>query len=66
MWGGQREEFWVGEGMSFDSTCRRVAEMFPGDFATWLLGRPIAFTELSPTELSIEPIRSDSLILGDF
>jgi hypothetical protein len=24
---------------------------------------PIAFTELSPTELSIEPIRADSLIL---
>jgi predicted transposase YdaD len=30
--------------MSFDSTCRRLAEMFPADFATWLLGRPIALT----------------------
>jgi predicted transposase/invertase (TIGR01784 family) len=63
MWSGQCAEFWVGAVMSFDSTCRRLAEMFPPDFATWLLGRPIAFTELSPTELSIEPIRADSLIL---
>ncbi|WP_066426284.1 Rpn family recombination-promoting nuclease/putative transposase [Anabaena sp. 4-3] len=31
--------------------------------ATWLLGSPIKLTELSPTELSNEPIRADSLIL---
>jgi predicted transposase/invertase (TIGR01784 family) len=49
--------------MSFDSTCRRLAEMFPEDFASWLLGRRITLTELKPTELSIEPIRADSLIL---
>jgi predicted transposase/invertase (TIGR01784 family) len=49
--------------MSFDSTCRRLAEMFPEDFASWLLGRRIILTELKPTELSIEPIRADSLIL---
>jgi hypothetical protein len=47
MWRGQREEFWVGAVMSFDSTCPRLAEMFPANFAIWLLGRPIAFTELS-------------------
>ena len=49
--------------MSFDSTCRRLAEMFPEDFSSWLLGRRITLTELQPTELSIEPIRADSLIL---
>jgi predicted transposase/invertase (TIGR01784 family) len=49
--------------MSFDSTCRRLAEQFPEDFATWLMGRPIEFTVLDPTELSLEPIRADSLIL---
>jgi predicted transposase/invertase (TIGR01784 family) len=49
--------------MSFDTTCRRLAEIFPEDFASWLLGDRIALTELSPTELSIEPIRADSVML---
>jgi predicted transposase/invertase (TIGR01784 family) len=49
--------------MSFDSTCRRLAEQFPQDFASWLLGREVVFTILEPTELSLEPIRADSLIL---
>jgi predicted transposase/invertase (TIGR01784 family) len=49
--------------MSFDTTCRRLAEQFPEDFASWLLGYRVALTELSPTELSIEPIRADSVIL---
>jgi predicted transposase/invertase (TIGR01784 family) len=47
----------------FDPTCKFLAENFPADFATWLLGEPIALTKLSPTELSLEPIRADSLIL---
>jgi predicted transposase/invertase (TIGR01784 family) len=47
----------------FDPTCKFLAESFPADFATWLLGKPIVFTKLSPTELSLEPIRADSLIL---
>ncbi len=45
----------------FDPTCKFLAESFPADFATWLLGQPIALTKLSPTELSLEPIRADSL-----
>jgi predicted transposase/invertase (TIGR01784 family) len=49
--------------MSFDSTCRRLAEQFPEDFASWLLGYRVSLTELSPTELSLEPICADSLIL---
>ncbi|BDM83809.1 hypothetical protein AM10699_66700 (plasmid) [Acaryochloris marina MBIC10699] len=47
----------------FDSTCKFLAESFSTDFASWLIGEPIALTELSPTELSLEPIRADSLIL---
>ncbi len=47
----------------FDNICKFLAETFPTDFATWLLGEPIALTELSPSELSLEPIRADSLIL---
>ncbi len=47
----------------FDNTCKFLAENFPDDFATWLLGKPITLTKLSPKELSLEPIRADSLIL---
>ncbi|MBW4689687.1 MAG: Rpn family recombination-promoting nuclease/putative transposase [Komarekiella atlantica HA4396-MV6] len=47
----------------FDNTCKFIAELYSPDFATWLLGEPITLTKLSPTELSIEPIRADALIL---
>jgi predicted transposase/invertase (TIGR01784 family) len=47
----------------FDTTCKFLAESFPEDFASWLLGEPIALTQLSPSELSLEPIRADALIL---
>ncbi|MBD0388125.1 MAG: Rpn family recombination-promoting nuclease/putative transposase [Nostoc sp. C3-bin3] len=47
----------------FDNTCKFIAEMYSPDFATWLLGKPITLTKLSPTELSLEPIRADALIL---
>ncbi len=46
----------------FDSTCRFIAANFAMDMATWLLGKPINLTELKPSELSLEPIRADSLI----
>jgi predicted transposase/invertase (TIGR01784 family) len=49
--------------MSFDNTCRRLAELYPSDFASWILHRKVKYTELSPTELSTELIRADSLIL---
>ena len=47
----------------FDNTCKFLAESFSDDFATWLLGEAIALTQLSTKELSLEPIRADSLIL---
>ncbi|MEH2325366.1 MAG: Rpn family recombination-promoting nuclease/putative transposase [Nostoc sp.] len=47
----------------FDNVCRFLAESFSADFATWLLGESIALTQLSPSELSLEPIRADALIL---
>jgi predicted transposase/invertase (TIGR01784 family) len=47
----------------FDSISKFLAENFSEDYATWLLGRPVPLTKLSPTELSLEPIRADSLIL---
>lgn len=48
--------------MSYDNTCKFLAENFPADFAIWLLGEPIPLTKLKPSELSIEPIRADSVI----
>jgi predicted transposase/invertase (TIGR01784 family) len=45
-----------------DNICKYLAETFPTDFASWILGEPIAFTKLEPSELSVEPIRADSVI----
>ncbi len=47
----------------FDNLCKFLVENFSDDFATWLLGEPVTLTELSPKELSLEPIRADALIL---
>ncbi|MEH2077934.1 MAG: Rpn family recombination-promoting nuclease/putative transposase [Nostoc sp.] len=47
----------------YDDTCRFLAENFSADFASWLLGESITLTELKPSELSLEPIRADALIL---
>jgi predicted transposase/invertase (TIGR01784 family) len=47
----------------FDNVCRFLAESFSADFATWLIGEPVTLTQLSPSELSLEPIRADALIL---
>ena len=47
----------------FDSTCKFLAESFSSDFAVWLLGEATPLTQLSPSELSLEPIRADALIL---
>lgn len=47
----------------YDDTCRFLAEHFSADFASWLLGEPIGMTELKPSELSLDPIRTDALIL---
>jgi predicted transposase/invertase (TIGR01784 family) len=49
--------------MSFDNTCKFIAENFSVDIATWLLGAPIALTKLEPSELFAEPIRADAVIL---
>ncbi|GBD53356.1 Rpn family recombination-promoting nuclease/putative transposase [Microcystis aeruginosa NIES-298] len=47
----------------YDNVCKFLAENYSRDFAQWLLGEPIFFTQLSPSELSLEPIRADALIL---
>jgi predicted transposase/invertase (TIGR01784 family) len=47
----------------FDNLSKFLAQQYPQDFASWLVGKPIKLTELKPTELSLEPIRADSVIL---
>ncbi len=49
--------------MSFDNICKRLAEFYPRDFASWLLGQPVDEVEVLKTELGKEPIRADSLIM---
>jgi predicted transposase/invertase (TIGR01784 family) len=46
----------------YDNTCKFLAETFPSDLASWLLGQPLPLTKLEPSELSAEPIRADSVI----
>lgn len=47
----------------YDDTCRFLAEHFSADFASWLMGEPVTMTELQPSELFLDPIRADAMIL---
>jgi predicted transposase/invertase (TIGR01784 family) len=48
--------------MSYDNLCKLLAEKHPNSFVTWLLGEESNDTQVLKTELSIEPIRADSVI----
>ena len=48
-----------------DNLCKLLAEQNPQAFASWLLGKPLSAVrsaKILRTELSIEPVRADSLI----
>lgn len=47
--------------MSFDNLCKILAEKYPTDFARWLLMVEPREIKVLKTELSIEPIRADSV-----
>lgn len=47
----------------YDNICKFLAENYSNDFARWIFGEPKGLTTLSPTELFVEPIRADALIL---
>ncbi len=49
--------------MSFDNLCKLLSEKHPDRFATWILGQPLTAVKVLKTELSIEPIRADSITL---
>ena len=44
-----------------DNICKFLAESFSKDFASWILGEAISLTKIEPSELSVEPIRADSV-----
>jgi predicted transposase YdaD len=46
----------------YDNLCKILAETYPRDFARWLLNQEPQEIEILKTELSIEPIRADSVI----
>ncbi len=48
--------------MSFDNLCKLLAEKYPDPFATWILGEKPPIVQVLKTELSIEPIRADSVL----
>ncbi|MGF1675742.1 MAG: Rpn family recombination-promoting nuclease/putative transposase [Rivularia sp. (in: cyanobacteria)] len=48
--------------MSYDNICKLIAEKYPLEFARWLLPVEPRQIKVLKTELSIEPIRADSLI----
>lgn len=45
----------------YDNLCKILAENYPLDFARWLLNQEPQKIEILKTELSIEPIRADSV-----
>lgn len=47
--------------MSYDNVCKLLAEKYPTEFARWLLTVEPREIEVLKTELSIEPIRADSV-----
>ena len=48
--------------MSFDNVCKLLAEKYPADFVRWLTTDDARNVKVLKTELSIEPIRADSVI----
>ena len=48
--------------MSFDNVCKVLAEKYPADFARWLIEEEFTNIKVLKTELSLEPIRADSVI----
>ncbi|AFY40929.1 DUF4351 domain-containing protein [Nostoc sp. PCC 7107] len=47
--------------MSFDNICKVLAEKYPVEFVNWLLAEEPTKVKVLKTELSLEPIRADSV-----
>ncbi len=48
-----------------DNLCKMLAELYPEDIASWVLGRDVKQAKILKTELPIEPIRADFVVLID-
>ncbi len=49
--------------MTYDNICKYLAEEYPENFARWLFPTQATEVEVLKTELSLEPIRADSVTL---
>ena len=49
--------------MSYDNACKYLAEKYPAVFVRWLLGIEAKNIRLLKTELNVDPIYVDSLLL---
>lgn len=49
--------------MAYDNICKYLAELYPQNFVRWLLSSQVSDIQVLKTELSLEPIRADSMTL---
>jgi len=49
--------------LSFDNICKYLAAEYPAAFVHWLLNIDTNDIQILPTELKLDPIRADTLIL---
>ena len=47
--------------MSYDNACKYLSEQYPSEFVRWLLAKEPQQVEVLKTELTLEPIRADSV-----
>ena len=50
-----------GESLSYDNACKYLAEQYPAEFVRWLFAAEPQQIEVLKTELTLEPIRADSV-----
>lgn len=48
--------------MPYDNLCKYLCEKYPDAFSTWIYGQRTTDVEVLKTELTLEPIRADSVI----
>ncbi|MBR8826896.1 MAG: DUF4351 domain-containing protein [Gomphosphaeria aponina SAG 52.96 = DSM 107014] len=49
--------------MSFDNVCKHLAEKYPSNFVRWLLNIEPVNVRILKTELNVDPIHADSILL---
>jgi predicted transposase/invertase (TIGR01784 family) len=49
--------------IAIDNISKFLIERYSTDFAAWLLGESTSLTTINPSELNVEPVRADSVML---